>query len=65
MRFIVRDALATQDTDLISASDYRKRNRWQIIDTADNSIYDEFNSKQAATGTAKDINAGLYGPLAV
>lgn len=65
-RFTVRDALLGQSTDLIPRSDHRRRNRWQIIDAAatGDPVYDEFASKRAATGTARDLNQGLYGPLA-
>jgi hypothetical protein len=63
-RYIVRDALHGQDLNLIPSGDRRRRNRWQIIDTATNQIEDEFNSKKAATGTARDWSAGTWGPLA-
>lgn len=64
VRFVVRDALAGQDLNLISRSSRRWRERWQIVDTADGSVYDELSTKTTAKLTAQDLNAGLYGPRA-
>lgn len=63
-RFTVRDLLAHQNLDLISRSDRRRRERYEVVDTADGSVYDVFSTKRTATATARDLNAGLYGPLA-
>lgn len=65
-RFTVRDIFESQNKDLISRSDARRQGRYQIIDAeaTGDPIYDEFASFRAAMGTASDLNAGLYGPLA-
>lgn len=66
-RFIAHDTLAATATRLVTAA--QKRTRYWVIDTEHEAqgteyVYDEFASKRAATGTARDLNQGLYGPLA-
>lgn len=64
-RFTVRDVLAGQNPDLIGRGDRRRRERWIVYDNDLRSDYsDGYASKRAAQMEAKDLNAGLYGPLA-
>lgn len=64
-RFTVHDTLATTASALITNG--QRSRRYQILDSSpgpnDDRVYDELSSKQAATATARDLNAGLYGPL--
>ena len=53
-RYIVKDARTAQSTDLLN----KIREPWQLIDTTTNQIVDEFLSKNAANGWAKDLNRG-------
>ena len=64
-RFTVHDTLAVTASSLITPA--QRRTRYWVLDAEGEGydrVYDEFQSKRAATETARDLNAGLYGPLA-
>jgi hypothetical protein len=66
-RFRVHDTLAATASSLITPA-ARARRYWVLDAEAQaegtDFVYDEFASKRAATDTARDLNRGLYGPLA-
>lgn len=56
-RYTVVDSLKAQNLDLIPRNDQRRRTRYWVWDTVENTAVDEFASKRAAEGTAKDMSA--------
>jgi hypothetical protein len=63
-RFYVHDSLRATHLDLVPRGDRRRRERYWVMDREDGSDYDRLSTKRVATDTARDLNRGLYGPLA-
>lgn len=60
-RFIVHDTL---QSSAVPASGRALAERYMVFDTVEKTAYDYLSSKRAAADTARDLNRGIYGPLA-
>lgn len=66
-RFVLHDRGAAQDSRLARWS--ATNPRYEILDTeykehGTDRVYDMFTTKRPAADTVRDLNKGLYGPLA-